>query len=80
MAKYAKNVVTSADMSGTIQYHAQTFRQMSYNQRVDCLQWLGSRAFEPTHRSGPRMLSTVPLGMISCFFDLSYPSNISITI
>ncbi len=35
-------------------------RQRSCSQRVGCLQWLGSRAFEPAKRSGLRFLSTVP--------------------
>ena len=30
------------------------------NQRVGCLQLLGSRAFGPAKRSGPMFLSTVP--------------------
>ncbi len=40
-----------------------TSRQRSCNQRVSCLQYLGSRAFEPSKRSCPRMLSTVPRGI-----------------
>ena len=42
-----------------------TSGQRSCNQRVGCLQWLGSRAFGPAKRSGPRLLSTV-----SCSFFL----------
>ncbi len=37
-----------------------TSRQRSCNQLVGCLQWLGSRAFQPAKRSGPRLLSNVP--------------------
>ncbi len=40
-----------------------TSRQRSCNQRVSCLQYLGSRAFEPSKRSCPRMLSTVSRGI-----------------
>ncbi len=40
-----------------------TSRQRSYNQRVGCLQWLGSRAFGPAKQSGSRLLlSTVLWG------------------
>ncbi len=37
--------------------------QRSCNQRVGCMQQLGSRAFGPAKLSGPRLLSTVPWGM-----------------
>ena len=40
-----------------------TSRQRSCNQRVGCLQELGSRALGPAKRSGPRLSSTVPWGM-----------------
>ena len=31
--------------------------------RVSYLKWLGSKAFEPAKRSGPRLLQTVPCGI-----------------
>ncbi len=45
-----------------------TSRQRSCNQRVGCLQWLGSRAFGPSKWSGPRLLSTTERKSVKIFF------------
>ncbi len=37
---------------GATPYHLQL--GLPEDGRVGCMQWLGSRAFEPTKRSGPR--------------------------
>ncbi len=50
-------------ISNSVPCTVSTSRQMTFNQSVGCLQWLGSRSFRPVKRSGPRLLSTVPWGM-----------------
>ena len=45
-------------------WKVRTSRQKLCDQRVCCLQWLGSRDFGRAIRSVPRLLSTFPWGMI----------------
>ncbi len=47
----------------SLPYTVRTSRQRLCNQRVRCLQQLGSRASGPFERSGPRLLLTVSWGM-----------------
>ncbi len=47
-----------------------TYRQRWCNQWVGFLPKLGSRAFGPAKRSGPRLLSTVPWGMTRIYLNI----------